>query len=57
MRGHEAYVSEEGLIEDNAHVMDARAILFDKYAYDDRMSVFREISNRSGICSTRMPEE
>jgi quinol monooxygenase YgiN len=41
---HEAYVTEEGLIEHNAHVMDARAILFDKYAYDHRMSVYGEIS-------------
>ena len=41
---HEAYVSEEGLIEHNAHVMDARALLFEKYAYDHRMSVYGEIS-------------
>ncbi len=41
---HEAYLSEQGLIEHNAHVMDARAILFDKYAYDHRMTAFREIS-------------
>jgi quinol monooxygenase YgiN len=41
---HEAYVSEEGLIEHNAHVMEARAILFDKYACDHRMSVYGEIS-------------
>jgi quinol monooxygenase YgiN len=41
---HEAYVSEEGLIEHNAHVMEARAILFDRSAYDHRMSVYGEIS-------------
>ncbi len=41
---HEAYLSEQGLIEHNAHVMDARAILFEKYAYDHRMTVFGEIS-------------
>ncbi|MET1081444.1 MAG: hypothetical protein ABWY12_00050, partial [Burkholderiales bacterium] len=41
---HEAYVSEEGLIEHNAHVMEARAILFDRYAYDHRMSVYGELS-------------
>ena len=41
---HEAYLSEEGLIEHNRHVMEARAILFDKYAYDHRMSVYGEIS-------------
>ena len=27
---HEAYVSDEGLIEHNTHVMDARAILFER---------------------------
>ena len=37
---HEAYVSEEGLIEHK----EARAILFDRYAYDHRMSVYGEIS-------------
>ncbi len=41
---HEAYVSDEGLIEHNTHVMGARAILFEKYAYDHRMSVYGEIS-------------
>jgi quinol monooxygenase YgiN len=41
---HEAYVSDEGLIEHNAHVMGARAVLFEKYAYDHRMSVYGEIS-------------
>ena len=41
---HEAYVNEEGLIEHNANVMDARALLFEKYAYDHRMSVYGEIS-------------
>jgi len=41
---HEAYRSEQGLIEHNAHVMDARAILFEKYAYDHRMTVFGEVS-------------
>lgn len=41
---HEAYVTEEGLIEHNAHVMEARAVLFEKYAYDHRMSVYGEIS-------------
>ncbi len=41
---HEAYLNEQGLIEHNTHVMDARAILFEKYAYDHRMTVFSEIS-------------
>jgi len=41
---HEAYASEDGMIEHNAHVMDARAVLFERYAYDHRMSVYGEIS-------------
>jgi quinol monooxygenase YgiN len=41
---HETYVSEEGLIEHNAHIMEARGLLFEKYAYDHRMSVYGEIS-------------
>ena len=42
---HEAYENEEGLIEHNAHVMAARAVLFEKYAYDHRMSVYGDISD------------
>ena len=41
---HEAYQSGEGLIEHNAHVMEARAVLFAKYAYDHRMTAFGEVS-------------
>ncbi len=41
---HEAYLGEQGLIEHNTHVMDARAILFEKYAYDHRMTVFGGVS-------------
>jgi quinol monooxygenase YgiN len=41
---HEAYLSEEGLIDHNSHVMAARAVLFEKYAYDHHMCVFGEIS-------------
>src|SRR6266545_8004726 len=41
---HEVYLSGEGLIEHNTHVMEARALLFEKYAYDHRMSVYGEIS-------------
>jgi quinol monooxygenase YgiN len=42
---HEAYVDEAGLIEHNEHVMAARAVLFDTYAYDHRMCVYGEISD------------
>ena len=41
---HEAYPSDEGLIEHNTHVMAARAVLFEKYAYDHRMTAFGEVS-------------
>ena len=41
---HEAYQSGEGLIEHNTHVMKARAVLFEKYAYDHRMTAFGEVS-------------
>jgi quinol monooxygenase YgiN len=41
---HEAYQSGEGLVEHNTHVMDARAVLFERYAYDHRMTAFGEVS-------------
>lgn len=41
---HEAYLSGQGLIEHNTHVMNARAVLFEKYAYDHRMTAFGEVS-------------
>src|SRR6266508_902750 len=41
---HEVYLSGEGLIEHNTHVMEARALLFEKYAYDHRMTAFGEVS-------------
>jgi quinol monooxygenase YgiN len=41
---HELYQSEQGLIEHNMHVMEARAVLFRDYAYDHRMSSYGEIS-------------
>ena len=43
---HEAYVNEEGLIEHNLHVMDARAVLFERYAFDHRMTAFGEVSQQ-----------
>lgn len=41
---HEVYVNEQGLIEHNQHVMDARAVLFEKFAYDHQMSAYADIS-------------
>jgi hypothetical protein len=41
---HEAYVSEEGLIQHNRHVVEARDALFRDHGYGHRMSVYGEIS-------------
>jgi quinol monooxygenase YgiN len=41
---HEAYLSEHGLVEHNTHVMDARALLFERYAHDHRMTAFGDVS-------------
>jgi quinol monooxygenase YgiN len=43
---HEAYANEEGLFEHNMHVMQARAELFEKYAFDHDMTAFGEISQQ-----------
>jgi len=43
---HEAYLSEEGLIEHNQHVVAARNALFGDFAFDHRMSVYGEISQQ-----------
>lgn len=43
---HEAYLNEEGLFEHNAHVMEARAVLFRDYAFDHRMTAFGEVSQQ-----------
>jgi quinol monooxygenase YgiN len=41
---HEAYLGEQGLVEHNRNVMDARARLFRESAYDHRMAVYGTIS-------------
>lgn len=41
---HEVYLNAEGLIEHNAHVMEARAVLFRDYAFDHQMTAFGEVS-------------
>ena len=43
---HEAYQNEEGLVEHNMHIMEARAVLFARYASDHRMTAFGEISQQ-----------
>jgi hypothetical protein len=42
----EAYVSEEGLIEHNVHIMEARAKLFRDFAEDHVMTVYSEASQQ-----------
>lgn len=41
---HEAYLSEEGLIEHSQHVVEVRDAWFRDYAFDHQMSVYGEIS-------------
>jgi quinol monooxygenase YgiN len=41
---HEAYLNQDGLIEHNLHVMEARAVLFRDYATDHRMTAYGEVS-------------
>ncbi len=41
---HETYASEQGLLEHNDHIWQAREVLFREYAEDHQMSVFGEIS-------------
>jgi quinol monooxygenase YgiN len=41
---HEAYLDEEGLVEHNAHILEARAALFRDFAFDHRMSAYGELS-------------
>jgi len=43
---HEAYLSEQGLIEHNQHVVAARDAWFRDYAFGHRMSVYGEISQQ-----------
>lgn len=43
---HEEYLNEDGLIEHNMHVVDARNVMFEKYAYDHRMSFYGDVSQR-----------
>jgi len=43
---HEDYLDEEGMFEHNAHVKDARAVLFEKHALDHQMSFFGDVSDK-----------
>src|SRR5215471_4135799 len=50
---HEMYVNEEGLIEHNMHIMEARAVLFRDYAFDHRMMAFGEVSQQLRDLATK----
>ena len=41
---HEAYKSEDGLLEHNQHILDARAKLFRDFADGHRMTAYGDIS-------------
>ena len=41
---HESYLDDRRLVEHNANVMAARAVLFEKYAYGHRMTAFGAVS-------------
>jgi quinol monooxygenase YgiN len=43
---HEAYTAEEGLFEHSMHIMEPRAVMFEKYASGHRMSFFGPISQQ-----------
>jgi quinol monooxygenase YgiN len=43
---HEEYTGEDGLFEHGMHIMEARALLFERYASGHRMSFFGPVSHR-----------
>lgn len=43
---HEAYENEQGLVEHNQHVLEARNKLFENFAYDHRMTAYGEVSQQ-----------
>lgn len=42
----EAYTGPEGVIEHNAHILDARTHLFEEYAFDHFMTIYGEPSQK-----------
>jgi quinol monooxygenase YgiN len=41
---HEMFPDEQGLIEHQMHIMEARMVLFRDYAYDHRSTIYGEVS-------------
>jgi quinol monooxygenase YgiN len=41
---HEMFSDEQGLMEHQMHIMEARMVLFRDYAYDHRSTIYGEVS-------------
>ena len=41
---HEMFPDEQGLIEHQIHIMEARTVLFRDYAFDHRSTIFGEVT-------------
>ena len=52
---HEMFPDEQGLIEHQMHIMEARTVLFRDYAYDHRSTIYGEVSqNFINLIKARM---
>jgi hypothetical protein len=52
---HEMFTDEQGLLEHQMHIMEARTVLFRDYAYDHRSTVYGEASqNFINLIKARM---
>jgi quinol monooxygenase YgiN len=52
---HEMFPDEQGLLEHNMHIMEARTILFRDYAYDHQSTLYGEVSqNFLALVNQRM---
>lgn len=52
---HEMFPDEQGLIEHQMHIMEARTVLFRDYAYDHRSNIYGEVSqNFVNLIKARM---
>ena len=52
---HEMFADEQGLIEHQMHIMEARTVLFRDYASDHRSTIYGEVSEQFlGLVKERM---
>jgi quinol monooxygenase YgiN len=52
---HEMFSDEQGLIEHQMHIMEARTVLFRDYASDHRSTIYGEVSDQFlGLVKERM---